>query len=583
MSFVVRAGKAAKKFLKDYILISPPPKIRYTRRIERIKTARRICAMTFDDGPMNLPAAPDRFAGKALTDVILDTLADFGARGTFDIIGDTSDNYPDEAGKIGSPAWGGVHFDHYPDFQRDSYGGALHNDRLIRRILNEGHQITNHGYRHILFGKKSVIYGKRVHYGMVSRVEADLKRLDHFIKNKYDYQIKMGRPPHYVDKIRRGFTSYDVYERLNYQYLGASFDGAGWLPSNLDGDAAIEAEVNAMTDPIRRALEKDPDFFCGQIIFQKDGYNMAKRTPVAIGLPIQLEILQQYGYQVVTVDELMEESPFADLGREDPLFDKLYMLSQSRAVVFADNRVRLEQGMTMGELAMLIAPRDEAISRRWIRMRRSGKYEDPYRGAMDWCIEKELFPKGTRPGDPVKAIPDGLKELFASVQTFTRRALYDAFLKDMGWNGANDDESDEYNEIYEDEDGGAYVENDDEADGEYDEIYGDESGADDEITPNDGVAEEAENPDETEEPEEPDAGNMETDMETNAETVGENSDDGGYDNADSVDHNDDDTGYDNGYHNEYENGYDNDYDTNDNDAADESDGADDENDNEDDE
>ena len=117
--------------------------------------------MTFDDGPMDLPAAPDRFGGKALTDVLLDTLAQYGAKGTFDVVGDTSENYPDEAGKEGSAAWGGVRYDHYPDIHRDDRGGALHNDRLIRRMLEEGHEITNHGYRHIIFERKPFVYGAR--------------------------------------------------------------------------------------------------------------------------------------------------------------------------------------------------------------------------------------------------------------------------------------------------------------------------------------------------------------------------------------------------------------------------------------
>lgn len=56
--------------------------------------------MTFDDGPMGLPASPDRFEGKTLTDVLLDTLAQYGAKGSFDVTGDTSENYPDEAGKL---------------------------------------------------------------------------------------------------------------------------------------------------------------------------------------------------------------------------------------------------------------------------------------------------------------------------------------------------------------------------------------------------------------------------------------------------------------------------------------------------
>ena len=62
-----------------------------------------------------------------------------------------------------------------------------------------------------------------------------------------------------------------------------------------------------------RTLRQNPDCLCGQIIFQKDGYNMARRSPVAQALPKQLALLQQYGYRVVTVSELLSLCPFADL------------------------------------------------------------------------------------------------------------------------------------------------------------------------------------------------------------------------------------------------------------------------------
>ena len=40
----------------------------------------------------------------------------------------------------------------------------MHNQRLLRRMLDEGHQVTNHGYRHVLFGEKPFVYGKRDHF-----------------------------------------------------------------------------------------------------------------------------------------------------------------------------------------------------------------------------------------------------------------------------------------------------------------------------------------------------------------------------------------------------------------------------------
>ena len=265
MSWIVKVGKQGKKIVKKLITPAEKHYVGYTRRIERVHTTRRICAMTFDDGPMGLPASPDRFDGRTLTDVLLDTLAQYGARGSFDVIGDTSANYPDEAGKLGSAAWGGVRFDHYPDIHCDEQGGAEHNDRLIRRMLAEGHQITNHGYRHIIFGKKPFVYGAREYLPGFDAAVEDLTRLHTLMQTRYGYTMTLARPPHYVDKMTGGFTSYDVYDHMGYQYMAASFDGAGWLPStDPDPEAALQAEIRAMVEPMRKALEKDPDFFCGR-------------------------------------------------------------------------------------------------------------------------------------------------------------------------------------------------------------------------------------------------------------------------------------------------------------------------------
>lgn len=424
MSLIVKVGKRGKKIVKKLITPAEKHYVGYTRRIERVKTDRRICAMTFDDGPMDMPASPDRFGGRSLTDVLLDTLAQYGAKGSFDVIGDTSENYPDQAGKLGSAAWGGIKFDHYPDIHCDDKGGAVHNDRLIRRMLDEGHQITNHGYRHIIFGKKPFVYGAREYLPDFDAAVADLTRLDTLMRERYGYALTLSRPPHYVDKMAGGFTSYDVYNAMGYQYMAASFDGAGWLPSTQeDEEAALQAEINAMIEPMRRALEKDPDFFCGQIIFQKDGYNMAKRTPVAFALGEQLALLREYGYRVVTVGELMEESSFEDVGREDPLFEKLAALAKMRAVAFTDNKLRLGDKMTVGELAMLLAPKEEAIARRVEKLKKTGK-AGPYDGAMAWCCEKGLIAAGAKPLNAVTALPG---QMFEKTDDLTRRGVYAAY------------------------------------------------------------------------------------------------------------------------------------------------------------
>lgn len=423
MSMIVKIGKQGKKIIKS-LLPAEKKYVGYTRRIERVKTDKRICAMTFDDGPMDLPASPDRFGGRAMTDVLLDTLREYGAHVSFDVVGSTAENYPDEAGALGSAAWGGVKYDHYPDFKQDAHGGADKCERLIRRMLDEGHQITNHGYRHIIFGKKPFVYGKRASLGTLDAALSDLRRLDKLMKERYGYTLTMGRPPHYVDKIGDGFTSYDVYDRMGYQYMAASFDGAGWLPSTLpDADAALDAEVNAMIEPMRAALENDPDFFCGQIIFQKDGYNMGKRTPIAFALGEQLKLLKEYGYEVVTVEQLMRENPFADVGADDPLLPKLTKLAETAGVAFTDNRVRLNKVMTWGELAMLVAPKAEAMAKREKLIRSEGKAH-PYAGAMAWCQAQKLIPAGVSSDAPVAELPESK---FDTVLIFTRRNVLEAY------------------------------------------------------------------------------------------------------------------------------------------------------------
>lgn len=428
MSTFVRIGKKVKKFAKSVLLPEPKSHVGYCRRIEHIKTSERVCAMTFDDGPMNLPASPDLYDGRAMTDVLLDILDEFNAKGTFDVIGSTAENYPDTKGEIGTPAWGGVAYDHYPAFRQDGSGGAVNCPELVERIIREGHQITNHGYRHILFGKKAFVYGKRHTLGSLEKVTEDLTALDQLLRGQHGYPMSMSRPPHYVDRIDKNFTSYDAYEKMGYLYLAASFDGAGWLPSKAEDP--VQAEIDEMVLPMQKKLEEDPDFFCGQIIFQKDGCNMAQRTPVTVGLRRQLELLSAAGYRVVTVQELLNCSPFADVGADDPDFEAFRALLKTHAIAYSDNTLKPDQIMTCGEFAMLLAPREAAVDER-LRQLADGKraYRSRYSGAMAWCKEQNLLPKNAKENTPLNAeLLKNAEKLFSSMPTeFTRRAILRAY------------------------------------------------------------------------------------------------------------------------------------------------------------
>lgn len=347
-------ARRAKHFLKEYQKSRDCEYVTPVRRIEKVYPpfGRKVVAMTFDDGPTDIETNP-KISEQGLTMHLLETLESYGARGTFDVIGTTELNYPDEAGQHGSFTWGGVKFDHYPDINQDSRAGAKNKPELISRILEGGHEITNHGYRHVLFGKMKVVYGARECFNNIHEVIADIMELDKHMLDNYNYKMRLSRPPHYVDKIPDGKNSYDVYRYAGYNYMAASFDGGGWLPTD-----NFEHDVEAMIEPLRRTLEENPDALNGQIIFQKDGYSMARLTPVAAALPQQLDILKSYGYEVITVSELLKLSSFVDCDNEDATA----LANMGYAVAYRNNTLQPNRALTFGELISMVINPEECLS-----------------------------------------------------------------------------------------------------------------------------------------------------------------------------------------------------------------------------
>lgn len=327
-----------------------------SRRIERVAPIKgqKLVAMTFDDGPCAAAPEPNKInATSGLTEAILDILKEYSAKGTFDIIGTTEYNYPDIAGKLHGFNWGGTKYDHYPDYGNDKLGGAVKHKDIVARMVREGHELANHTYKHILFGPMKLVYGKRQHYHSLEEVAWDLSQLHSFIRDNFNYDMKLSRPPHYIDKIEGGYSSYDAYSILGYNYLAASFDGGGWKPSVGD----YNLDVADMVTPLAKALKEDSDALNCQIIFQKDGYNMSHQTPVVDALSKQLRLLRDYGYTVVTASELISMSPYEDINSDDPCFEVARALEKTGfCVAYRDNTFKPGSFITQGELAMMITP-----------------------------------------------------------------------------------------------------------------------------------------------------------------------------------------------------------------------------------
>jgi hypothetical protein len=117
--------RAANRYLKAYRKAQMGRRLSAVRRIERVfpPPGQLVVAMTFDDGPTASPAHPGD--GRGLTTALLDTMAAYGAHGTFDVIGTTADNYPDTEGRLGGALWSGRRYDHYPEFGRDELAGVV--------------------------------------------------------------------------------------------------------------------------------------------------------------------------------------------------------------------------------------------------------------------------------------------------------------------------------------------------------------------------------------------------------------------------------------------------------------------------
>lgn len=325
------------------------------RRLERfaVPANERLIAMTFDDGPMNMPPQPrlkPYEQAASLTQVLVDILAEHGGHGTFNIIGSTAENYPDRMGELGKATWSGIKHDHYPSFENDGLGGAASNPQLIRKMIEGGHQLSNHGYRHILFGPNAMIYGKREYLKNIQEVDADLGRLHDFMKYTYNYEMTMSRPPHYIDAMKDKLNAYDAYILKSYDYLAASFDGGGWLPTCGD----FNEDVCRMTRLVEDAIAQDDKALNGQIIFQKDGYNMSMETPVAYALDAQMKRLAKNGYKVITVDALKAKYPFSDFNDPSKAFDIARDLDNKGYIMgYRNNAFKPDETLTIGEMFMM--------------------------------------------------------------------------------------------------------------------------------------------------------------------------------------------------------------------------------------
>lgn len=230
--FLYNAARTANKLRKKYKKERAGKRLSPVRRIEFVHPVpgQRVVSMTFDDGLMAMGCNPPK-GGKGLTEYLLGVMAKYGARGTFDVVGSTADNYPDTEGALGSFNWDGCKSDHYPMFGWDKLAGAIDCPQLIRAILDEGHEISNHSCTHHLFGPMNLVYRQRRSFETIDQVVGDLRRLHDHLQQEFGYTMRLSRPTHYIDAIPDGFNAYDAINSWGIRIWRRGSTAAGGRPA----------------------------------------------------------------------------------------------------------------------------------------------------------------------------------------------------------------------------------------------------------------------------------------------------------------------------------------------------------------
>jgi cellulose synthase/poly-beta-1,6-N-acetylglucosamine synthase-like glycosyltransferase/peptidoglycan/xylan/chitin deacetylase (PgdA/CDA1 family)/spore germination protein YaaH len=197
-------------------------------------------ALTFDDGP-----------DPRWTPAILDILKQEQAPATFFVIGKNGQAYPD----------------------------------LVRRIVNEGHEIGNHTFTHPNLGEIPA-----------SLTELELNATQRLIESEIGRSTVLFRPPYFgdaeADKPQEVEPAYQA-QNLGYLVVGVRIDPDDWkLP--------VTAE-QIVQRTIDRAMDNNPETR-GQVVLLHD--SGGNRAATVQALPELIHQLRARGFQLVPVSDL---------------------------------------------------------------------------------------------------------------------------------------------------------------------------------------------------------------------------------------------------------------------------------------
>jgi cellulose synthase/poly-beta-1,6-N-acetylglucosamine synthase-like glycosyltransferase/peptidoglycan/xylan/chitin deacetylase (PgdA/CDA1 family)/spore germination protein YaaH len=202
-------------------------------------------ALSFDDGP-----------DPKWTPKVLDILRDKGVKGTFLMIGEE----------------------------------AQENVGLMKRVMNEGHEIGNHTYTHPDISEISS-----------RQLDLELKVTERLFESKLGVQPLYFRPPYDIDEEPDTDDQAAPVERIQnagFTIIGNKIDTDDWNERTRKTPAEITQSVLAQLDTMKVKPQ-----FRGSIILMHDGGG--DRSATVAALPVLIDALRARGYTIVPVSALM--------------------------------------------------------------------------------------------------------------------------------------------------------------------------------------------------------------------------------------------------------------------------------------
>ena len=147
---------------------------------------------------------------------------------------------------------------------------------ILRNIHHDGHEVANHSYTHTNFASITI-----------EQATQEIERTNDIIERQIGYRPEIIRPPY-------GFitdSQLDYFNDKNYKFVNWSLDTMDW------NEDVNDPEI--MASRVKRLLHP------GAIILLHDGGG--DRTNTVKVLPDLIEYIEEFGYELVTVSELLQD------------------------------------------------------------------------------------------------------------------------------------------------------------------------------------------------------------------------------------------------------------------------------------